>query len=220
MCEGYACRGAVPGLANPVVGPALPPAEHGPLTVSLGRGGVGSKSRGNRQKVPVESLLESAAELITRSFQERGFDIVITRSDVCNVGLRIEEVIAMRLYTGPMFEVRCVVPFNVMVSHCHCSQNYIAPRAISEIDLAIIDIQWPTSRLWQQGRKRNCSILCTGRCRTGCARAIHHDAACAQFRSAQARKATANCSSVQGNQWDETAQIVHQKRQAQCPWRC
>lgn len=63
------------------------------------------RSRGKRMKIPVESLLQEAAELITKSFCDRGFGTVVTRADVCNVGLRVEEVIAMRLYTGPMFEV-------------------------------------------------------------------------------------------------------------------
>ena len=79
------------------------------------------RSRGSRMKIPAESLLEEAAELITKSFLDRGFGIVITRSDVCNIGLRIEEVIAMRLYTGPMFEVCCALPFTVMLPHRHVS---------------------------------------------------------------------------------------------------
>ena len=68
------------------------------------------RSRGNRMKVPAESLLEEAAELLTKSFIDRGYGTVVTRADVRNVGLRIEEVIALRLYTGPMFEVcRCAL---------------------------------------------------------------------------------------------------------------
>eukprot|EP01043_Picozoa_sp_COSAG02_P016235 COSAG02_NODE_710_length_18178_cov_14.361524_9_plen_425_part_00 len=67
------------------------------------------RSRGSRMKIPVESLLEEAAELITKSFLDRGYGTVITRADVRSVGLRIEEVIALRLYTGPMFEVCCAL---------------------------------------------------------------------------------------------------------------
>jgi hypothetical protein len=58
-------------------------------------------SRGNRVKIPVEKLLEQAAELMTRSFADRGFGCVVTSDDISRVQLRIEEVIALRLYTGP-----------------------------------------------------------------------------------------------------------------------
>ena len=63
------------------------------------------KSRGTRDKVSIEKLFDEAAELISKSFIDRGFGTIITRDDVREIGLRIEEVIALRLYTGPMFEI-------------------------------------------------------------------------------------------------------------------
>eukprot|EP01046_Picozoa_sp_COSAG06_P057499 COSAG06_NODE_11230_length_1541_cov_1.628294_2_plen_311_part_00 len=63
------------------------------------------RSRGNRDKIPVEKLLNEVAERITNSFIDRGFGTVVTRDDIREIGLRIEEVIALRWYTGPMFEI-------------------------------------------------------------------------------------------------------------------
>eukprot|EP01043_Picozoa_sp_COSAG02_P018544 COSAG02_NODE_868_length_16360_cov_12.608204_7_plen_1171_part_00 len=63
------------------------------------------RSRGNRVKIPAEKLLKEAAPLITKSFANRRFSTVITPDDILEIGLRVEEVIALRLYTGPMFEI-------------------------------------------------------------------------------------------------------------------
>ena len=59
------------------------------------------RSRGSRVKVPIEELLENAAELMTRSFADRGFSSVVTPDDINRIQFRIEEMIALRLYTGP-----------------------------------------------------------------------------------------------------------------------
>eukprot|EP01043_Picozoa_sp_COSAG02_P028718 COSAG02_NODE_1754_length_11053_cov_1.832390_4_plen_385_part_00 len=63
------------------------------------------RSRGYRVKVPVEQLFADAAELITKSFAARGFTTIVTNDDIYRVELRIEEIVALRLYTGPMFEI-------------------------------------------------------------------------------------------------------------------
>ena len=63
------------------------------------------RSRGTRTKVSIEKLFDEAAELISKSFIDRGFGTIVTRDRVREIGLRIEEVIALRLYTGPMFEL-------------------------------------------------------------------------------------------------------------------
>ena len=59
------------------------------------------RSRGSRVKVPIEELLDNAAELMTNSFADRGFGSVVTPDDITRIQLRIEEMIALRLYTGP-----------------------------------------------------------------------------------------------------------------------
>ena len=58
------------------------------------------RSRGYRAKVPVERFLANSAELITKSFAARGFSAIVTQDDVRRVELRIEEIVALRLYTG------------------------------------------------------------------------------------------------------------------------
>lgn len=58
------------------------------------------RSRGNRAKLNVEELFSNAAALITASFQELGFDVVVTDEEICDLPLLLEEVIALRLYTG------------------------------------------------------------------------------------------------------------------------
>lgn len=45
-------------------------------------------------------LLENAAELITKSFVLRGFDVIITPAQIRALPLLLEEIIALRLYTG------------------------------------------------------------------------------------------------------------------------
>ena len=71
------------------------------------------RSRGHRAKVPVEQLLANAAELITKSFADRGFTVAVTQNDVRSIGLRVEEIIALRLYTGklqhyhPLLRCKC-----------------------------------------------------------------------------------------------------------------
>ena len=62
-------------------------------------------SRGSRRKVNAHELLASAAKCMTESFRAKGFDIVITDEEVKALPLLLEEVIALRLYTGPMFEL-------------------------------------------------------------------------------------------------------------------
>ena len=59
------------------------------------------RSRGSRVKVPIDELLDNAAELMTNSFADRGFGSVVTPDDISRIQLRIEEMIALRLYTGP-----------------------------------------------------------------------------------------------------------------------
>jgi hypothetical protein len=63
------------------------------------------RARGNRVKIAAADLLANAGELITKSFQEKGFDIVVTQDEIEDLPLLLEEIIAVRLYTGPMFEL-------------------------------------------------------------------------------------------------------------------
>lgn len=63
------------------------------------------RARGFRSKVPPQQLLTNAGELITKSFQDRGFNIVVKQEEIESLPLLIEEIIAVRLYTGPMFEL-------------------------------------------------------------------------------------------------------------------
>ena len=63
------------------------------------------RDRGFRVKIAPQKLLKNAGELITKSFRDRGFDITITQEQIEALPLLVEEVIAMRLYTGPMFEL-------------------------------------------------------------------------------------------------------------------
>eukprot|EP01046_Picozoa_sp_COSAG06_P103407 COSAG06_NODE_49581_length_324_cov_1.093333_1_plen_90_part_10 len=63
------------------------------------------RARGIRQKRIVEDLMAHAAALITETFKELGLDRVVTDQEVKELQLLPEEIIAMRLYTGPMFEI-------------------------------------------------------------------------------------------------------------------
>lgn len=63
------------------------------------------RARGIRQKRIVEDLMANAAALITETFKELGLDRVVTDQEVKELQLLPEEIIAMRLYTGPMFEI-------------------------------------------------------------------------------------------------------------------
>ena len=65
----------------------------------------GHDSTGSRRKIDPDSLLESAAELITTGLNQRGFRVTVTKQQVKELPLRVDEVIALRLYTGPMFEL-------------------------------------------------------------------------------------------------------------------
>eukprot|EP01047_Picozoa_sp_COSAG01_P002039 COSAG01_NODE_51_length_31472_cov_106.607083_3_plen_4163_part_00 len=66
-------------------------------------------SRGSRTKASVEKLLKNAGQLITRSFIERGLNVIVTEDDVKALPLLLEEVIAMRLYTVSMLASCCFI---------------------------------------------------------------------------------------------------------------
>jgi WD40 repeat protein len=63
------------------------------------------ESRGVRTKIDASELHIGAAARITATFAERGWGICITDQQLAELPLLIEEVIALRLYTGPMFEI-------------------------------------------------------------------------------------------------------------------
>lgn len=74
------------------------PAQIGELSAGVDRDT--GRARGSRTKVAPEHLLANAGELITESFQRRGFHIVVTQEQIESLPLLLEEIIAMRLYTG------------------------------------------------------------------------------------------------------------------------
>lgn len=57
------------------------------------------RDRGNRQFHDPDELLENAAAKMTTAFKEKNIDRTVTADELKAVGLRREEVIAMRLYT-------------------------------------------------------------------------------------------------------------------------
>jgi WD40 repeat protein len=62
-------------------------------------------ARGFREKRDAGDLLHCAAELITHSFASSGYTAVVTAAEVKALPLLLPEVISLRLYTGPMFEL-------------------------------------------------------------------------------------------------------------------
>ena len=64
-----------------------------------------NRDRGFRTSVRPQHLLENAAKMITASFSDKGIDRVVTEAEIKTMNLMVEEIIALRLYTGPMFEL-------------------------------------------------------------------------------------------------------------------
>jgi len=63
------------------------------------------ESRGIRAKLNIEDLHAEAAQLITSSFARQGLSRIVTTEEIRDLPLLKEEIIALRLYTGPMFEL-------------------------------------------------------------------------------------------------------------------
>ena len=60
---------------------------------------------GIRKKVHWQYYLDNAAELISKFFEEAGHKIVVAQAEIQRLNVRKEEIIALRLYTGPLFEL-------------------------------------------------------------------------------------------------------------------
>ena len=65
------------------------------------------KSRGTRQRLNIDDLYDNAADLITKVFSQNKlfWQVTVTAEDLKEVKLLRVEVIALRLYTGPLFEL-------------------------------------------------------------------------------------------------------------------
>jgi hypothetical protein len=75
------------------------------MQLSAGFDREDNKDRGFRTNFPPRRLLDEASVLITASFKEKGIDRVVTAAEIKSINLMLEEIIALRLYTGPMFEL-------------------------------------------------------------------------------------------------------------------
>ena len=60
---------------------------------------------GTRKPKPASDLLKNAAQLLSSSFAFKQCGIVVTQEQINALPLLLEEVIALRLYTGPMFSL-------------------------------------------------------------------------------------------------------------------
>ena len=73
--------------------------------MSAGRDMGTDRDRGNREARVAADLLSNAAELLSASFAFEQAGVKVTQEQVEALPLLLEEVIALRLYTGPMFEI-------------------------------------------------------------------------------------------------------------------
>ena len=70
---------------------------------SAGFDSESGRDLGSREPKLATSLLENAAELLSSSFVFKQHGITVTQEQIKALPLLLEEVIALRLYTGPMF---------------------------------------------------------------------------------------------------------------------
>lgn len=65
------------------------------------------KSRGLRQRLDIDDLYENAAQLISEAFSQNKLfqQVQVTPQDIIDQKLLKVEIIALRLYTGPLFEL-------------------------------------------------------------------------------------------------------------------
>ena len=72
--------------------------------MSAGTNSVSRKSRGERHKVTVDELLTGAVVRLQHSFRSSGWNAdAVTERSFAELHLRRPELVAMRLYTGPMY---------------------------------------------------------------------------------------------------------------------
>jgi WD40 repeat protein len=60
---------------------------------------------GNRAKQPWQYFLQRGPSLISAKFAEAGYNVVVSAEEFSRLAIRQEEIIGLRLYTGPMFEL-------------------------------------------------------------------------------------------------------------------
>ena len=58
---------------------------------------VDGRERGNRKSEDPQQLLDEAAERITASFAQKGIERMVTREELKEINLLLEEIIALRL---------------------------------------------------------------------------------------------------------------------------
>jgi hypothetical protein len=73
--------------------------------LSAGRTQDTGRALGFRTKQPWQHFLQQAPRLILAKFEEAGLNTVVTQKDFSRLKIRAEEIIGLRLYTGPMFEL-------------------------------------------------------------------------------------------------------------------
>ena len=127
-------------------------------SLSAGVDIVSGELLGDRLKTRWQDIVENAVKLINASFADARWSHVVTQLQLDALGLEDSEVVAMRLYTGPMFEVHT----HTAASNGSQSGDHLCLRA-NRCTTSVCG-QWARRIIWTP---RDPTTTQPGRCRQG-----------------------------------------------------